>query len=251
MRTERLIWGCVLSLLLVGPTLAVTTVKFTPGENPGEPGYGYLGGGGEMWAHVLTGSLGIYGPGDSFATFCVELNEPIEFAEAPDYVSPVFDAVVNPLGAVEGGFGGGNPDPISDYTAWLYLQFSAGSLAPYEYDGSVNGGLDREGSAKALQWVFWGLEDEHDSTGEFFNAGVKGWLGGKQQEFFDLAYDAVNTNNWVNTGQVQAVNIFGTDNDGNLVNMQDILAIVPAPGAIGLVLFGVGMFGYLRRKRSL
>jgi len=242
MKTNKLIGGCILAMFLIGPTFAVSTVNFTPS------GFGYLGAGGEVWAHVLTGSVGIYGPGESFATYCIELNEPLTY-------DVVFDAVVNPLGAVEGGYGGGNPDPVSDYTAWLYLEFVTGNLTPYEYDGTLNGGVDRNNSAKALQWVFWGLEDELNA--DFFDAGVNGatgvnqGLGGLQQEYFNLAYAAVSPiDEWKNNDHVQAVNIFGTDNNGDLVHMQDILVIVPAPGAIGLVLFGIGLFGYLKRKRT-
>ena len=240
MKTNKLIWGCVLVLLLFGPTLAVSTVNFTPS------GFGYLGGG-ELWAHVLTGSIGVYGPGESFATYCVELNEPLTY-------DVVFDAAVNPLGAVDGGFGGGNPDPVSDYTAWLYLQFVTGNLTPYEYDGTLNGGVDRNNSAKALQYVFWGLEDELYAG--FFDDGVDGatddnvvGLGGLRQEYFTLAYNAVDSG-WQNNGRVQIVNIFGEDDAGNITNMQDILVVVPAPGAVGLVLFGIGIFGYLKRNRS-
>jgi len=237
MKTNKLIGGCVLALLLIGPTFAVSTVDFTPS------GFGFSGAGGELWAHVLTGSIGIYGPGESFATYCIELNEPLTY-------DVVFDAAVNPLGAVEGGYSGGNPDPVSDYTAWLYLEFVNGTLAPYEYEGTFN---ERDASAKALQWVLWGLEDEHDAG--FFGAGVNGatgvnqGLGGLQQEFFTLAYNAVE-GGWQNNDRVQAVNIFGKDELGNTVHMQDILVVVPAPGAMGLVLFGIGMFGYLKRKRS-
>ena len=252
MKTNKLIGGCVMVLFLFGPTFAVSTVTITPGENPGDPGYGFLGGGGEMWTHVLTGSLGIYGPGDSFATFCVEIEEPINFADPPLYTSPVFDAVVNPLGAVQGGLGG-SPDPISDHTAWLYLQFVTDNLGPYEYDGTVNGGANRTASAKALQWIFWGLEYELDpvkNPGEYYTAGQNGQLGGLQQVFFDLADTAV-TGGWQNNGRVQAVNITDTDVYGSLVHMQDILVMVPAPGAIGLALFGIGLFGYLKRRRSL
>ncbi len=258
MKTSRMIRGCVFVLFLIGPAFAVSTVKFTPGEIPGDPGFGFDGGGGEMWTHVLTGSLGIYGSGESFATFCVEIEEPINFATVPPYDSPVFDAVVNPLGAVQGGFGG-NPDPISDHTAWLYLQFVSGSLAPYEYDGTVNGGLDREESAKAMQYVIWGLEYELDplnDLGAYFNRGKQGLLvtnpyGALQQEFFNLA-DVAIEGGWTNDGLVQVVNVYesGTYGTDTPVYKQDILVVVPAPGAIGLVLFGVGVFGYLKRKHT-
>ena len=34
---------------------------------------------------------------------------------------------------MNGGISGGNPDPISRGTAWLYLQFAKGTLAGYNY----------------------------------------------------------------------------------------------------------------------
>ena len=241
--------------LAAAPSLAaVPTVRFTPSENPGDPTY--RDGGGELWTHIVSGSLAGYGVGDSFVTFCVEIQEDL------DFVSPALDAVINPGGAIEGGVGG-NPDPISEHTAWLYDQFINKSLTiPYEYDGSVDadfdGVPDREETAITLQNVFWGLEDELLPEGLYYNLGVAGALkynfgdGELQQEFFDLAHTAVG-GGWTNVGLIQVVNIYeeGTYETANPIYKQDILIRVPAPGAIGLSMFGIGMICWLRRRRAM
>ena len=61
-------------------------------------------------------------------------------------------------GAINGGISGGNPDPISRGTAWLYLQFATGNLANlanYDYSAGAGGNA----SAAALQATIWWLEE--------------------------------------------------------------------------------------------
>jgi hypothetical protein len=81
----------------------------------------------------------------SFDTFCVEQHETIGTGQT-------YDATIDD-GAIKGGTGG-NPDPISVGTAWLYSQFARGTLADYEYE---TGRLD---SAGFLQETIWYLEQE-------------------------------------------------------------------------------------------
>ena len=60
-----------------------------------------------------------------FETFCIEGNE--YFNPGRTYYYSISQAAIN------GGISGGNPDPISMGTAWLYLNFAQGRLAGYNY----------------------------------------------------------------------------------------------------------------------
>ena len=53
-----------------------------------------------------------------FETFCVEYNE--HFTPGSTFYYGISQ------GAINGGISGGNPDPISRGTAWLYLQLRSG-----------------------------------------------------------------------------------------------------------------------------
>ena len=55
-------------------------------------------------------------------------------------------------GAIQGGVSGGNPDPISFGTAYIYNQFIAGTLADYSSSNVTN--------QTDLQDAFWMLEGE-------------------------------------------------------------------------------------------
>lgn len=84
-----------------------------------------------------------------FETFCIEKNE---------HVSPgsTYNAEINEYGAVNGGVDGGNPDQISQGSAYLYNNFVLGSLTGYNYTA----GAGRAASAGQLQQAIWYLENE-------------------------------------------------------------------------------------------
>lgn len=73
-----------------------------------------------------------------FESFCVERNEVLAF-DVANY------AAIN-VEAIEGGTGGGNPDPLDPKTAYLYAAFVTGSLPLYVYDVS-DGGAARASAA--------------------------------------------------------------------------------------------------------
>jgi hypothetical protein len=175
------------------------------------------------------GNFSVAGLGATFDTFCVEGNE---------YFSPpgTYNAVVNPLGAVNGGVTGGNPDPVSMGTAWLYSQFRAGTLAGYTGAPTVG----------QLQEAIWFQEGEVNLTAaqvsanqflQLLNVNYPAWLGYNS---------AVNANGaW----GVEALNV--TTLSGGIA--QDQLVIVPEPttmiaGALLLLPFGASAVRILRRK---
>ena len=66
-----------------------------------------------------------------FETFCLETNEFINIGST--YYYGISQAAIN------GGVGGPHPDPISQGTAWLYLQFATHNLSMYNYSTGSGG----------------------------------------------------------------------------------------------------------------
>jgi hypothetical protein len=154
------ITGFASSYALAAPT------KITLGN-----GYG-AGPGGEFNAVVTGGtntanqhSSVLNGTGASFITFCVEYNETFSYGQT------LFVKGAPNTGAIEGGVGkaamyfgdvAGSPtfDPISSRTAYLYTQFSKGTLSNYDYTSPSL----RPADADALQQAIWYLENELPTT---------------------------------------------------------------------------------------
>lgn len=91
--------------------------------------------------------------GELFRTFCLEQNEFIDFDQRGFIITSIGNAAVN------GGKGGGNPDEIEAATAWLFYNFTIGTL-----DSLVSGySYGDTASANALQNAIWYLEEEIDT----------------------------------------------------------------------------------------
>jgi hypothetical protein len=105
-------------------------------------------GGGEFAADIL----GTGGNVD-FYTFCLERNEGLGFNTTYNFTTS---------GAAEaGGLGGGNPDPISEGTAFLYELFTKGTLPNYNFaTGNPVDNAARAASGRTLQNAIWSLENE-------------------------------------------------------------------------------------------
>lgn len=204
-----------------------------------DPAWGRTGSGGAFRATHIPGGgyIGQYGgPGGSatsFLTFCMEGNENLN-APGDNYYGEIADSALN------GGLGGGSPDPLDSLTATLYAEFrganSFGALA------SLGGnGVTSAVESAALQLAIWYIEGE--------------------RTFADLNATAVDLYNWAvanDTGSIGDVRVLRlwTNFDGTTYSghAQDQLTIIPLPPAawagIGS-LAGVALIGVVRRRKQL
>ena len=97
----------------------------------------------------------------TFKTFCIEKNEYIGLGGTLHNYSISG-------GAIQGGVSGGNPDPISFGTAYIYNQFIAGTLADYSSSNVTN--------QTDLQDAFWMLEGEITYKANVYIAAAKSTL---------------------------------------------------------------------------
>lgn len=200
-------------------------------------------------------------PGDSlFQTFCLELSEGVathnQGTSNVEVSGPhfVYDWTLD-TAAVGGGKGSVNGnDPISAQTAFLYTNFWQGTLATYNYAF----GTGRRQSATDLQAAIWYFEDElsvSDGAGGWIkpNIGVGSQFSAGALFFINLANTAVATT-WGNTvGSVRVLNLTTYNAQGQVVNAQSVLVLVPLPPAawLGLGLMtAMGAVGLLRRRKQ-
>jgi hypothetical protein len=172
---------------------------------------------------VLAG-IGITSP---FKTFCLETTEYISMGSS-------YTVALN-TAAVNGGAGGGSPDPLSKGTAWLFSQYWNGGIV------INNTALNTAGSATDFQNAIWELENE-TATGS-----VAAWIN-------TILFNKFGGN--LATWQGNAVNFYGVQvmnlTSGTTKN-QDLLVAVPEPttmiaGALLLLPFGASTLRMLRRK---
>ena len=127
-------------------------------------------------------------------------------------------------------------DPISSYTAWLYTQFTDGTLSKYDYNNTGNNVFaSHEASANALQHAFWGFEQEETLD--------------QNNYFVQLAMNSTPSNFGIGDVRVLNMYLYDPTKPGGLgPEAQDQLTRVPEPST--LALFGVGMVGLVVRRRQ-
>jgi hypothetical protein len=176
----------------------------------------------------------------SFATFCIEDGE---FIGQPP--SGPYTYTIN-TGAVTGGPGADATDPntslpmdnVSLGTAWLYSQFSAGTLTLDNGTGSYF--TNELANAGELQQAIWFLEDEAPGVSNGYVVLAETELG---ETFSQIHADSEGAYG------VVALNLFNPD--GSVA--QDQLAIdpefepVPEPTTAGCFLLGLGALAFCRR----
>lgn len=171
--------------------------------------------GGPVVATVLTEPLTGYSVGETFPTFCIETDESLSYDHS--YYVEISDSAMN------GGAGGGTPDPLDARTAWLYNQFLdnlfTGELV---VDSPTDGGL--------LQEAIWMFEEEIviDTSNKYYTYA---------------------NSNWAAIGNIKVMRNWEYPDLTGF--RQDLLVRVPAPGAIVLASIGLGCIGWLRRHQSL
>lgn len=221
----------------------------------------YTGNGGEFRVEVVTSANG--NVGFEFYTFCLERTENITADGSTKFkiVDIGSEAITGGGGAVNGA------DPISNGTAFLFEQFSTGTLSSIELEWNGDSYFyTREGSegvndnwAGALQAVIWKLEGE--VSADYAEAN----LGTTQKKYAKALYKYVSDNvldfDEDYTGsKVSVMNIIYKSNSKNAQSQlyYDPLAeqepVVPEPMTLamwsGLSILGLGMARRQRRKVS-
>jgi len=164
---------------------------------------------------------------NSFQSFCLEKNEYL-------YANQVHNAVMSNAARNGGGGAKNNEDPISMGTAWLYSQFTKGTLSGYNY-GAGRSGSDAS-SAALLQNAIWWLEGETSTrTGNTFIDAVIAEYGEAGAVADSKGAFGIKVLNLTQNGQVR----------------QDVLVATPIPAAVWLLGTGlIGLAGFRRKVNS-
>ena len=221
----------------IAPAVAsADTITLTDWTTSGHFASNAAGGGGPFKA-TTTGTLLSVA---EFITLCIEFNE--HFHYGGTYHFALSDNAVN------GGVAGGNPDPLSDATKWLYYQIASGGYASMYTPATGFALSDVVGAS--FQDAVWYLEHERTLP----------QIGGDTSAGYLLASYALTNQNWNSLfaagHRVYAMNLTTTAG----ARAQDQLAYdfnyqttaVPEPATIGLFLTGLvgGTFARMRGRRA-
>jgi hypothetical protein len=223
---KKLVFVLVVCTLTGTAALAEPTVHLTRVS-----GY-YSGSGGEFLLYPNQELQHLTIEVDPYSSFCLEKSEHVSIGTRYGVVVAI-EALAG--GSNYGDVGPQGGDLLNPMTAYLYTQFRAGTLAGYDYDPLAG----RVASAKALQEVIWFIEDEAPMT----------WTPGDtslQNQFYTAAQVA----GWTNIGNVRVLNLYEPGHIGEVGYFkQDQLTMVPVPGALVLGSLGLGVAGWLRRRK--
>jgi len=171
---------------------------------------------------------------DVFETFCIEKTEYLDFKGTFDYTIS--------YSAVLGGKGGGSPDPVSIPTAWLFAEFSKGTLDTYgtAYDYGVSADADQ------LQTAIWYLEDEIAEPGTSTLA----------YALIQLAYKQSGKNKSYNASGEYGVYVINPTWRQNSYGLavgspaQSVLAIPDGGATLALMGLSLGGLAFFARRKS-
>ena len=170
------------------------------------------------WIRVIEGQVGGYAPNDSFDTLCLENNE--YFIPGNIYYA-TFSA-----DAELGGSGGPKPDPLDQDTAWLYRQLMTGATTI----GGVSGFTITD-----VQNAAWFIEEEISS------------VTGKANELVAAAHSYSSSSDLLKVG---VMNLWKNSDGAAPAQSYVYPAHVPVPGAFLLGAMGLGMVGWMKRRKK-
>ena len=204
------IFVSVLAMCLVFSATAVLATPVEVGDTVKFLSTGGTTGGGAFTIYDLTQNV-------TFGSFCLERNEYISIGG-----TYIVDGVTG--AAVSGGVGGaiGGSDPLSGKTAWLFYNFTMGTLS-----GNTGSTSDQN----LLQQAIWMLEGELDIDAS--------------NKFYALATTGVDVWGDGYIGPVRVLNL-KTASGGPV---QDQLVVTPEP--ISLLLLGLGLMGVAGVRRKI
>ena len=184
-----------------------------------------------FWGTTGGGEFAITYATGSFVSFCLETNETISYG-TPYTVTLNSVAIKGGTGvAANAGLGDvagvvGSYDPLSNASAWLFSNYVAGTLS---------GQGANDASANKAQTAIWFLENE---------------TGGSTNSWATDAITAVNAG-WTNPSGATHVYVLNlTDSNGGLHQDQLYVAAIPEPETYAMLLAGLGLMGFVARRRQ-
>ncbi len=233
----------LLGLAAVGALLSFTSVQAAfdgtigTSDTPGRTGFG-----GPFTINVMSASSAamqqVAAMGSTYMSFCLEQSETISIAGNQGYKVQINTAAVN------GGIGGGNPDPLSLATAWLYSKFRSAGSTGLDALFIANSGSVAAGRT-ALQQAIWYLEQEQNTGNNYLVSAAVAALTS-----YGVTAGNVRTINANGAFGVRVLNLFSAD---GRERRQDQLALVPEPSTyVAGALLLIPVLAQIRRwKRSV
>lgn len=212
-----------LAMVAAASAASAQTVVFNSGIRPGS----FTGG--EFVGTYTGGELA----GKSLRGFCLEIGELISLG-GPSYG---YEVVSGSDGAVHGGSGGPDPDPLSNATAAVFTAWMSGLIS------------NTPANAKSVQEAIWFLEEEHGSatTGATTIIDFVSGLAQYSTLDFNAGADDFDSSLFPN---IRVMNPFDVNGDGTRgTERQSQIILIPLPTASGMALAGLALVGGIRRRK--
>lgn len=230
MKAFRLVWAAVLVGLLVLPAAADMTATLGSAHSTVA---GYGGGYFDVVRGPSLAEWAANGVTSDFRTFCVER---ITFNPGTPYKATIDDLVLN--GAVP-------PLALDPLTKVLYAHYRADAGAPMAQSVIVG-----DDANSAMQGLIWDLEGVISGTAGQVGAGFSNayaTLNANEKNLYTSFYNYALANPIASAANVRVLNLWMYEN-GNLVDIQSQLVMVPVPGVALLSLIGLGLVGWIKRR---